>query len=108
VPDGSRSTRPFIDTRIQQIFAATIRAWPWSSHRLILMLRVSEWLGASLVLVLAWWLMAALPSAVDAVIAILACLAFAYCFERGGHLELAGSGVDKRPVSRREGVSPPS
>ena len=83
MPDGSTPARIPLDITITRFFAAARRGWPWSARRLVLLLRISASLGTTLALVLAWRLIAALPSAVAGVIAIVACLAFAYWFERG-------------------------
>jgi hypothetical protein len=82
VPDGSRTTRRPSTIHFARSFAGWVRRWPWSRRSLIVLLRVAATLGTTLLLVLTWHVMAALPWPIEGLITLAACLAFSYRFER--------------------------
>lgn len=78
MPDGVRFRRPPLFYR-----SAWIRRSRTSARTLVIALRLSAVLASALLLILAWHLIAALPWPLAGVIALVASLTFAYCFERG-------------------------
>ena len=83
MPDGSRSRPRQVAVHFDRTFASWVHHWPWSRRSLILFLRIAASLCATVVLVLTWYAVAWLPWPIDGLLAVAACFAFAYWFERG-------------------------